>query len=76
MAQRSFGGWLIRIVLYAWAFLAIAVVIVGVGAFVIVDHVRGPGYAGPKVTVQVPEGATGKSIGDLLVTAGDRKSVV
>jgi len=70
LGKRSFGGWLVRIVLYVWAFLAMGVVVVGVAAFVIVDHVRGPGHAGPKVNVQVPQGATGKTIGDLLVTAG------
>lgn len=70
MAQRSFGAWLVRVVLYAWAVLAAVVIVVGVGAYVVVDHVRGPGYAGPKITVQVPEGATGKDIGELLVTSG------
>lgn len=67
---RSFGGWLARIVLLVWAFLAIGVIVVAVGAFVIVDHVRGPGHAGPIVTVTVPEGATGKDIGELLQKAG------
>lgn len=67
---RSFTGWLVRIVLLAWAVIGAGVVCVAVAAFVIVDHVRGPGHAGPKVSVQVPEGASGKDIGDLLVGAG------
>ncbi len=67
-ASRSFGGWLVRIVLFAWAAIAVFVITVAVGAFIIVDHVRGPGHAGPKVTVQVPEGATGKAIGELLAS--------
>ena len=65
-ATRSFGGWLVRIVLFAWAVIAVFVIVVAVGGFVIVDHVRGPGHAGPKVTVQVPAGASGKDIGALL----------
>lgn len=66
----SFGGWLIRIVLFAWAAMAVGVIVVAVGAFVIVDHVRGPGHAGPKVALKVPEGATGKDIGTLLAASG------
>lgn len=67
---RSFGGWLVRIVLYAWAFLAAAVIVVAVAAFVVVDHARGPGHAGPPITVTIPEGASGKDIGELLAQSG------
>lgn len=66
---KSFTGWLVRVVLIAWSLIGAVVIIAAIGAFVVVDHVRGPGHAGPKVTVRIAEGATGKDIGEALAAS-------
>jgi len=61
---------LIRFVLLVWAGLFVGVLGVGLLAFVVYDHVRGPGLAGPPVTVEVPKSASGRDIGALLKERG------
>ena len=57
-------------VLFGLAALLLAGVAGGVVAFVVYDHVTQPGVAGPEVEVIVPQKATGRDVGRILVENG------
>ncbi len=57
-------------VLFGLAALLLAGVAGGIVAFVVYDHVTQPGADGPEVEVAVPQKATGRDVGRLLVENG------
>ncbi len=57
-------------VLFGVAALLLAGVAGGIVAFVVYDHVTQPGVAGPEVEVIVPQKATGRDVGRILVENG------
>ncbi len=57
-------------VLFGLASLLLAGVAGGIVAFVVYDHVTQPGVAGPEVEVVVPQKATGREVGRILVENG------
>lgn len=67
--SRWFGRLLIRLVLLAWAGIALVGLAGGVLAFVVYDYITQPGIAGPAVTVTIPSGATGQEIAGILKDA-------
>ena len=58
-------------VLFGLAALLLAGVAGGIVAFVVYDHVTQPGADGPEVEVAVPQKATGRDVGRLLVENGE-----
>ncbi|MEK7793436.1 MAG: endolytic transglycosylase MltG, partial [Candidatus Hydrogenedentota bacterium] len=56
--------------LWLSAVLAVLAAAAGFGAFLIYDHITQPGVMGTPVDVIIPEGATGKGIGNLLTALG------
>jgi UPF0755 protein len=57
-------------ILFGVAALLLAGVAGGIVAFVVYDHVTQPGVAGPEVEVVVPQKATGRDVGRILVENG------
>jgi UPF0755 protein len=66
----TFFRTLATVVLFGLAVLLLAGVAGGVVAFVVYDHVTQPGVAGPEVEVVVPQKATGRDVGRILVENG------
>ena len=66
---RRTGCWL-KGCFTAFALVLLALVVAGVAAYLVYDHVRGPGVAGVAVPVTIPEGATGLQAGNVLADAG------
>ena len=58
------------LLLYGVAALCLAGVLAAVVGFVVYDHVTQPGIEGPEISVEVPQGSTGRDIGRLLVEQG------
>jgi UPF0755 protein len=72
---RRRGGWLfwklvISIFLYLATFAALAAVGMAVALFLVYEHVTQPGHPGAPIEVTVPEGLTGREVGELLVGEG------
>ncbi|MFP4502473.1 MAG: endolytic transglycosylase MltG [Candidatus Hydrogenedentota bacterium] len=61
---------LVRIVLVAWAVVALLALGAGFTAYVLYDHATQPGTPGKTVSVAVPEGITKQEVGEVLVDAG------
>jgi len=58
--------WMLAVLLYFWSAAGVAVVAVGVAGIVIYEHVMHDAPGGPPVAFEVPEGATGTDVGELL----------
>lgn len=56
--------------LYAMVLLVLLVVAAGFAAYMAYDYVTRPGVAGPPVRVEIPEGATGQRVGEILTERG------
>ncbi len=65
-----FWRFLTKLFLFVWAALAVTVVAAGVVLFVVFDQVLQPGVAGPAIQMTIPEGVSGREVGDLLTDAG------
>ena len=65
-----FERWLATGVLFVVCTILLGVVGVGLLGLVVYDHVLVDGVPGPKVALTVPEGMTGREVGDLLVEQG------
>lgn len=61
---------LLRLALYAIVLLLLAGVAAVAGGFLLYDEVTRPGVAGPEVNFDVPSGATGSEVAELLTGAG------
>lgn len=61
---------LIRLVLVTWVCAALLVIGAGFVAFVVYDQAIQPATPGPAASFSVPEGATGRDVGRLLVEKG------
>lgn len=59
-----------KLFLFGIVFLGLAGVAAGLGAFLVYEHIRGPGVAGESVAFSVPQGATGTEVGGLLAKEG------
>ncbi len=63
-AQVEWSVWrALRVLILCAALLAIGVALAG---YLVLEYVRGPGVAGEPVAVTIPEGASGRQVGDLL----------
>jgi UPF0755 protein len=51
-------------------FLALLGIGAALGGYLVYEYVRGPGVEGEPVTVLIPEGASGRQVGDLVAKAG------
>lgn len=66
----AFPLFLVRVVLFAWAAVALAALAAGFAAYLVYDYATQPGRPGPSVAVRVPEGASKRDAGDILVEQG------
>jgi UPF0755 protein len=66
----TFHLFLVRVVLFAWAAVALAALGAGFAAYLVYDYATQPGQPGETVSINVPEGASKRDAGDLLVEHG------
>ncbi len=69
-SARRFWRTMALLLCTALAALLLAGVAAAVAAFAVYDHVTQPGVDGPETEVSVPEGATGRDVGRILVEHG------
>jgi UPF0755 protein len=59
-----------KLMLFAFVLLFLVVAAVGVGGYLVYEHVTRPGTPGENVSLTIPEGLTGKAVGELLASKG------
>ncbi|HQE81829.1 MAG TPA: endolytic transglycosylase MltG [Candidatus Hydrogenedentes bacterium] len=69
-SKRSCLRLFARSVLLLFVLLLLAAAVIAVGGYLVYDHVTRPGTPGEMVSVTIPEGLTGKAVGELLADRG------
>lgn len=62
----TFWRFIIALFLYLWVALFLIVGGLGVVAFIIYDHITQPGVPGPAIEVEIPAGASGQRVAQVL----------
>lgn len=68
--EVSAWGWMLSIIAWFWGIAGAAAVLAGIFGLTVYIRATYEGKPGPAVTVEVPSGATGSDIGNLLATKG------
>ncbi len=68
--RRRRGFRFLRFLLYAFVSLGLAAAMAGAAAYLVYDHVTRPGMAGDPVDIDIPEGATGRRVAQILEERG------
>ena len=66
--RRRWTFWRLALMafIWSWVILLIGVIAAGAMAFMVYDYVTSPGQPGAAVEINIPEGATGRQIGEIL----------
>ena len=66
--RRRWTFWRLALMafIWSWVILLIGIIAAGALAFMVYDYVTSPGQPGAAVEVKIPEGATGREIGEIL----------
>ena len=62
--------WLVRLIKLGVFVFLLCAVLTGIAAMLAYDYITRPGVSGAPIRVDVPEGALGRQVGELLVDAG------
>ena len=67
---RGCRRFVFKIILFLLTLILLLIVAIGGTTYLVYQHIVQPGIAGEPVNVNIPEGATGKSVADLLAEKG------